>query len=251
MMAGCSGTVPHRPNYVSGEVKSVVQSSFYNSTRKRLAPIRAAARRRRLLLRRRSSLSPMDAWTRAGGNRLRTEELDLTPGDVVLDFGGYRGEYAETLIARYGCTVHVFEPVPEFADYIRSRSSDERLRIHQVAIGPERTKQTLYLGEDATGIGISGEQVEIDVESPAYLTERGIVGARLAKINIEGGEYSMLPALDDSGLLENIERIFVQFHSIDAGSEADRARCRALLRKHHDCDWEYSFVWESWTKRKD
>ena len=40
-----------------------------------------------------------------------------TPDDVVFDIGGFEGNWAGDIQARFGCEVHVFEPHPDFASY--------------------------------------------------------------------------------------------------------------------------------------
>jgi hypothetical protein len=40
-------------------------------------------------------------------------EFDPSPDGVVLDVRGYEGQWASDIFARYGCRIHVFEPVPQ------------------------------------------------------------------------------------------------------------------------------------------
>jgi hypothetical protein len=39
-------------------------------------------------------------------------EYDLNADSVCIDIGGYEGQWASDIFGRYGCTIHVFEPVP-------------------------------------------------------------------------------------------------------------------------------------------
>ena len=193
--------------------------------------------------------SPSDRYFRDGHNALITKRLGLGPESIVLDFGGYLGDWTAEIVERYGCTVHVFEPVPEFAAAIRHRfDSDHRVIVHQFAVGELPGAKAINLAGDATGIGVIGEPLIVDVVGAGYLVDNGIVRCDLVSMNIEGGEYEFLPAFAHSGRLAHYERVFVQFHAIDETSPVGREACHALLAASHRCDWDYPFVWESWTR---
>ena len=36
---------------------------------------------------------------------------DLTEDSVIMDLGGYRGDWTNLMINKYNCTSHIFEPV--------------------------------------------------------------------------------------------------------------------------------------------
>jgi hypothetical protein len=65
------------------------------------------------------------AW-RAAGGPARQFEYALDEHSLVLDLGGYEGQWTSDIVARYGCRVHVFEPVPEFAAAIAKRFAQTR-----------------------------------------------------------------------------------------------------------------------------
>lgn len=73
----------------------------------------------------------------------------------------------------------------------------------------------------------------------------------LAKINIEGGEYDLLPALADQGALCRIRRLLIQFHLFQPDFIAKRDVIRDKLAETHGCVWEYPFVWEEWCLSRD
>jgi hypothetical protein len=88
--------------------------------------------RGRLLATRRERLAPIQQWTRDGGGRHRLKAIDVSRVDCFLDFGGYRGDGVADLRATYDCFVHVFEPVPAFADMIAARfSGDDKVLLHR------------------------------------------------------------------------------------------------------------------------
>jgi FkbM family methyltransferase len=196
-------------------------------------------------------LSPIQRWIRDGGNRRRTLGLALRPTDVALDFGGFRGDYAEELLRRYGCTVHVFEPVPEFAKGIkkRFRDDDRAVVVHEYAVGRSDRTLKMHVAGDASGAFAPGPEVEVRVVAARSLVEQLPLRIPVAKVNIEGGEFELIPALHEAGLLDRIDRLFIQFHQVGDTSGEDRRACQRLLEKTHRCEWDYPFVWESWSRR--
>ena len=65
----------------------------------------------------------------------------------------------------------------------------------------------------------------------------------LAKMNIEGGEYELIEALDRSDFLKTIRTILVQFHNFN-GENHNQARL--TLEKTHAPVWQFDYVWERW-----
>lgn len=72
----------------------------------------------------------------------------------------------------------------------------------------------------------------------------------LIKINIEGGEYSLLKRMIDTGLVKKCENIQVQFHKFIPNAIELRTEIRTLLSKTHTLTYDYPFVWENWQIKK-
>jgi hypothetical protein len=68
----------------------------------------------------------------------------------------------------------------------------------------------------------------------------------LAVINIEGGEYELIPALHDCGFLGKIRHLLIQFHWVGECPDSARQNCRSVLSATYDLEWSYKFIWESW-----
>ena len=166
----------------------------------------------------------------------------LRPGDVALDCGANVGEIAEPL-ARTGATVFAFEPDPlAFDALVRRLAPYPAAHAIHAAVGaaPGRatlrrsarfdgdplaatTSSTLETGKrDADASGAN--DVEVDVlplpaliaalaagDVPPPLTGRP---GRLAllKLDVEGSELDLLPALHAAGLLDAIACTLVETH---------------------------------------
>ena len=81
-------------------------------------------------------------------------DYPLTPGSLVLDCGGYKGEFALKVLERYGCQVAVFEPISEFVSTIRETLKKWRANVEIVhaAIGGSERREAFHIQNDSTGI---------------------------------------------------------------------------------------------------
>jgi FkbM family methyltransferase len=182
--------------------------------------------------------------------RMRFE--GLAPGAVVFDVGGFQGNWAADMHERYGARVHVFEPHPRFCQQIRDRFQGEpEIVLHDFALGSAEGTLTLSDDGDASSsFRKASATVAGRVEPVAtFFAHEDIPVIDVMKMNIEGGEYDLLPALLDAGILPRIKVLQVQFHLFEAADIARRDAIRARLAQTHDCDWSYDFVWEQWSRR--
>lgn len=201
----------------------------------------------------RAQKAVFNAYKRDRGTTTLTDFPNVSALDTVLDVGGYEGDWAATMRADHDATVHVFEPHPRFAAKIKERfAGDPKTHVHDFAIGS--SDGTLSLSDDANASSAmisDGPQVEGTIRDAAEAWDAlGLGDVAVVKMNIEGGEYDLLPALIRSGLIERVDRLMVQFHNYSAGDGARRDAIRADLEKTHECEWVYPFVWEQWRRRR-
>ena len=190
-------------------------------------------------------------WKRDRGDEILRLSYELDEGSVVVDAGGYRGQWASDIHSRFRCLVHVFEPVPAFHDYLVWRfESNPLIVVHGVGLSGSDKDLVLGLAADATSVHVrSAESVTgRAVGAAPYLSGLGLHRVDLMKINIEGGEYELLEHLFETGYIEQIEALQVQFHDMvpDARERGDSIRQR--LSDTHRSIYRYEFVWESWVK---
>ena len=83
----------------------------------------------------------------------------------------------------------------------------------------------------------------------SFVEENSIESIDLMYMNIEGSEYKLLNEIIDSGYIENINFLQIQFHTFVNDSTELRRLIREQLRKTHKCIFNYPFLWESWQKK--
>jgi FkbM family methyltransferase len=191
-------------------------------------------------------------WIRSGNDKTLRLEYDLGPESTVLDLGGYQGQWASDIFARYLCTVHVFEPMPAFADNIERRfARNARIKVHRFGLAGATGAATLNLSNDASSMHRSpqGASKTVPVRLVAFeefQAEYGVSHVDLMKINIEGAEYELLEHLLDAGLAGIVSNIQVQFHDFVPRAIARMKTIRRGLERTHKVTYQSDFVWENW-----
>ncbi|MDF1703108.1 MAG: FkbM family methyltransferase, partial [Planctomycetota bacterium] len=204
--------------------------------------------------RRRAMKERVVPWFAARGDETLRLDYPLTPTDAVIDLGGYEGQWAHDIYARYGCRVLVFEPVAAYAAAIDRRFADnDQVECFAFGLGAEDAQVGINLEDDATSIFKEGEATEMISIRRAedFLDAQGLADVALIKINIEGAEYDLLDHVLDSGWIRKIENLQIQFHDFVEDAEARMRRIQERLQETHEITWQYPFVWENWKRRED
>ena len=190
-------------------------------------------------------------WLADLGDDTRRLDYPLDPDSIVLDVGGYEGTWAERMIERFGCTVHVFEPVPEFAAAIEARLRGRRVFVHDYGLaGATRRVEFAVAADGSSALHHAGVRRTVRMRTAAEVFEEpGLERVDLMKVNIEGGEYELLEHLLDRGLMPRIGHLQVQFHDFVPGARRRMREIQTRLGATHELEWQYVFVWESWRRR--
>lgn len=194
-------------------------------------------------------------WSAIDGSdeRLRYE-FPLHKDAVIVDLGGYKGQWTSDIFSRYCCNVHVFEPVGKFAAAIRERFHlNPKIKVHEVALGHSPRMELITLCADGSSVlreGSEKEEIEF-VDAIKYFADHSIVTIDLAKVNIEGGEYELFPVLLDSGFIKNIRYLLIQFHYLNSESDDEMVAICKRLESTHRLKFRFNYVWECWELKPD
>ncbi len=194
---------------------------------------------------------PLARWYQERGDETARLDYPLNQTSIVFDVGGYVGDYADEIYKKFGCRIYIFEPVPLFYDRCVKRfSGNSSIACFNYGLAARSGRLEINVHDESSSFkkevdGSVKQQAELRSITEA-VADLGIEKIDLIKINIEGGEFDLLPAIIDSGLVKRIKYIQVQFHNFDANAADARSRIRSLLEKTHREMWNYEFVWESW-----
>ncbi|MBD2655389.1 FkbM family methyltransferase [Synechocystis sp. FACHB-383] len=193
-------------------------------------------------------------WFAVQGDKTLRLNYDLNEFSIVFDLGGFEGQWTSDIFSMYCCKIHVFEPVKTFADKIEKRFiKNTKIIVHQFGLSNVNKETEIFIDADSSSAfkgKISSEDIEdINlVKAIDFIKNHNIKYIDLIKINIEGGEYDLLEHLIESGFIQNINNIQVQFHDFMPDAVMKMANIQEELSKTHFLTYQYPFVWENWKK---
>jgi FkbM family methyltransferase len=191
-------------------------------------------------------------WFQVNGDKtLRLDYNKLNETSVVFDLGGYEGQWASDIHAKYCSTVYVFEPFPAYAENISTRfRKNPKIKVFPFGLGKTDEIIKLYADNDATSsFKQKGASVDIQiVKASKFIRDQQIGKIDLMKINIEGGEYDLLDELIESDLIGTIGNIQVQFHDFAPNAMERMKKIQKALSRTHRPTYQYEFVWENWER---
>jgi FkbM family methyltransferase len=216
--------------------------------------LNAAARIFRREILRDAFLLEIKRWLRDDGDNTLRLNYPLGRESVVWDLGGYHGDFAAEISHRYECCILVFEPVPKFHAHCVARlGSNPHILCLPFGLSREAGWFNISDSEDASSFIRADKDagsVRAELRPAADMFEQlGVEQVDLLKINIEGGEFDVLPALIDAGLMARVRYLQVQFHNFVPDAENKRDEIRRGLAETHRELWNYAFVWECWERK--
>lgn len=180
-------------------------------------------------------------------------DYPLGPTALVVDAGGYEGQWASDIFGRFACRVHVFEPVASFADRIGARfAHNPAIVVHREGLAGRTRTETIHLRANGSSIfgRAEGPGETIALRDVAeWWSAHHIEQIDLLKLNIEGGEYEVLERLLETGLVARVVAVQVQFHQTVPDAAARYEKIAAALAATHRLTWRYPWVWENWQRR--
>jgi FkbM family methyltransferase len=124
----------------------------------------------------------------------------LSSSSVVWSCGiGEDASFDTSVIAKYGCTVHGFDPTPRSIAWVRANVTDSRFQLHESAISDNDGTLRLYLPRETDWVSASlvsgdhtrGEHIDVPTRRlGAIRRELGVPD--VLKMDIEGAEYNVL-----------------------------------------------------------
>lgn len=190
-------------------------------------------------------------WFKINGDKTLRLNYDLSKSSIVFDLGGYKGNFAQEIYNRYLCKIFIFEPVKSFYKIIDDKFKDiPKVTTYPYGLANEDKELFISDSEDASSVFIDSEGSEkIKLKSILNFinNNNNITHVDLIKINIEGGEYEVLEALLESGMISIFKNLQIQFHDFIIDNASERMEnIQVQLAKTHKITYQYKFVWENW-----
>ena len=191
----------------------------------------------------------VDQWSEDRGDETLRLNYDLDEHSMVFDLGGYEGQWASDIFSRYCSTIHIFEPVADFAKRTEQRfRGNQKIFVHDFGLAKTDGSADIAVNGTDSSLYKKGNELVPGrfVEAIAFMHKNNIKKIDLMKINIEGGEYDLLEHLIETDFVHNIGNIQIQFHDFVLKAQHRMAMIQKKLQKTHSLTYQYLFVWENW-----
>ena len=180
-------------------------------------------------------------------------DYGLDENSLVFDVGGYKGQGASDLFSMYLPTIYIFEPRAEYAQAIEKRfKKNNKIKTFNFGLSNKKSEDYIYFNDDGSTLFLKNKQKEkVKLESISdFIKNNNIKKIDLLKLNIEGGEYEVLDDLINSGLLNIITNLQIQFHNFFPDAKKKMLDIHKEILKTHHLVYQYEFVMESWQLNK-
>lgn len=188
-------------------------------------------------------------WMQDRGDETHRLNYPLNSNSIVLDAGGYHGEWAQKINEKYGSEVYVLEPISSYYNGLLEKFKDnESIRVFNFGLSSAPGRFSINLDNASSSLykpGTGKEEIEISTLD-LFMMKEGIEEIDLFKINIEGSEFDLLEDIINKGIQTKIKNIQVQFHVFVQNCESRRDWIREELSKTHECVYNYEYIWEGW-----
>ncbi|MFK7935350.1 MAG: FkbM family methyltransferase [Saprospiraceae bacterium] len=196
----------------------------------------------------------LDDWRERDGEQTLRYDYDLSADSVVFDLGGFEGDWASEIYARYSAQIEVFEPHPAYANAIAKRfARNPKINIHPFGLAQKNTQLPLSVAAESSSVfnaNNSGETIEVELrDMVTFMKEQSVEQVDLVKINIEGGEFELLEHLIAEQQIEKFQELQIQFHHFMPDARERMKRIQQQLAETHELTWQFEFLWENWRRK--
>jgi len=193
-------------------------------------------------------------WFEVKGDETLALDWDLNEDSRVWEIGGYEGRWAQQIWDKFHCHITIFEPQMWAVDRMRMRFAGiEKIDIRPYGLWTEDTLKTIGRFE-TDGASVITDKMDGTVklgigEFKDFYQEVYQFGEiNLCLMNIEGAEYTLIPFFIGSGVMENFQNFWCQFHPTDA----DDHRAEEIfkrLEKTHEMIWNCYPTAVAWRRK--
>lgn len=182
-------------------------------------------------------------WFKDRGDTTHRLNYDLDELSMVVDIGAYKGDFTQAIHDKYKCSIHCYEPV--FYHQLERRFiQHDNVRVFPFAVTDRSGEMAMTVNKDSShqsgGGGVSVRTLPFRI-----VWRRAGSYIHLLKINIEGGEYTLLNYMINENITQYCDNIQVQFHKTEGYIEKYKFITQGLSRTH-ELTYRYPFVWENW-----
>lgn len=189
----------------------------------------------------------------------------LNNSSILIDIGGFEGEFIDYFNKKYGCYIYSFEPVKRLYNNLKKMETDKIKVINNAVWSHDNKEKTIYdYGISSSLFKQSGKNfhnrklksenivstIGINTIFKMVYKELGSLSKKidLLKINTEGSEIEIINAISKENI-KNCNQICIQFHEFlqkrfDNHNLLSRKNINECVNKITSC----GFKCEEWGK---
>jgi FkbM family methyltransferase len=217
-----------------------------------------------------------DLWN--ADNRFDDFEPALSEEPLIVEVGGNtHAEDSRRFLEIFPrAQIHIYEPIPSYAESLRNvwKDSGPQIHIHEVGLGSVSkvlrlssdglNGQGTYIMDPVELAGIEGElerpqDLKIHIadakeEMDDHLRRQDGKPVDILHMNCEGCEWEMLTRLMDADMLQYVKMLQVSFHNYSEKGIGYLLPQYCLIHEHlmrtHDKVFAVPFAWERWSLKQ-
>ena len=198
------------------------------------------------------SQTNLGKWFWHDGDDTHLITYNLNNNSLVFDVGGYVGRFSDKIISKYDSRIYIFEPVKSYYNILKDKYKDnEKVKVYNIGLSDKTERRQISVNEDSSSVFIdSGHKEGVRlVDIVEFVETQNVDGIiDLMSINIEGSEYPLLRRMVDSGLINRVDNLQVEFHDLVPKASEMREELLEKIKKTHRATFSYPFVWEGFRK---
>jgi len=170
-------------------------------------------------------------WRLKKGDRKFHKDYNLNKESILFDVGGFEGEFTDKILKEFDCKSYIFEPHPYYFKNLKEKyKNNKNVIVFQYGLGG--VTENIYLTDDFESSKLSNERTNLEIQIKditEVMKNLNIHKIDLLKLNIEGSEYNLLNRLINSGKINLVKKLIIQFHENINDADLKRNEIRNIL----------------------
>jgi FkbM family methyltransferase len=184
-----------------------------------------------------------------GGDKIIYKNIFLKKDSVIIDCGGFDGEFTDQILKKKFKKIYIYEPDLNYYNKLTKKYSHKaNIKVLNLALHTQNKKIILSNNLNASSImekSVNGSQVKAVCVKDEFKKYNKI---DLLKLNIEGAEYGVLDLIFRYNIDNKINSFLIQFHKEYDESEIKRNKILRHLSKKYKTVFSYKYIWELYKK---
>ncbi len=199
-------------------------------------------------------MKSQDWFAVRGDETLALDWPGVDENSVVWEIGGYEGRWALQMAEKYNPQLYVFEPQEWAADKIREKLAGYKASVHQFGLWIHDGKMQINdYGRDGASFVKLGEpdpHTVLTANVYSFFIKKRINQIDVCLMNIEGGEFVLLPYMISKGMMKHIKYFWCQWHLFVPNATEKWLQLRQMLEQTHEMIWDCGVTAQAWKRRE-